>query len=147
MPIMEEQIVPADRKLRKQVLTWCVLLVLLAIFGVHSVLDHLDQAKKLADSSPELAFHKIRNLLMAMRLLNLAVSLAFALYFASIAWKTFRSGRYPPQGMRVIRDTPIQTGSRAKFAGATCLSAAIFLLSTNFILWHLETTVEKLARP
>jgi hypothetical protein len=71
--------------------------------------------------------------------------LGFAAPFTLLAWlvgvdvvrrsvKTFRACRFPPPGMRVVRDTPVLRGNAARFLGVAGLVLATALLTAGSAL-------------
>lgn len=133
---------PAYR--RKMVLALIVLAVLggAALIITKSVLDGIEA---LAAVDPDAAIQKIKRLIVGIIAVNAVLSSVFGLYFVLLAVRVFRSGQFPPPGMKVIRDTLLRTGKKAKIAGAVLSGAAVLMLSTNLIVIYLYILVDNLS--
>jgi hypothetical protein len=89
-----------------------------------------------ADPAP-----RIRVIFGAMTLLTAGPVLGMAAYLWQLGQRTLRSGRYPPPGLRVTRDTPVESGRAATTIGkmfrmlAVALASAAVLLGV--LLWWL----------
>lgn len=93
---------------------------------------------------PDAAIQKIKGLIVGIIAVNAVLSSVFGLSFVLLAVRVFRSGQFPPPGMKVIRDTVLRTGRKAKAAGAVLSGAAVLVLSTNLIIVYLYILVDNL---
>jgi hypothetical protein len=143
---MEDQVVHADKKLRRQVPMGFVVLVLVGAVVIQGISSHMENLEQMAGSDSKLAIEKLGHLLLTMKAVNAVVSVVFAVYFFNVARKTWRSERYPPPGMRVIQDTKIQEGGRAKLMALVHMFIAAVVFSTNLITWYLQLIFEKLVQ-
>lgn len=88
---------------------------------------------------------RVRIIFGAMTVLTAGPVLGMAAYLWQLGQRTLRSGRYPPPGLRVTRDTPIETGRAAstiarmfKMLAVALASAAVLL---GVLLWWLLFTL------
>jgi hypothetical protein len=134
---------PAYR--RKMVLALIVLAVLCgaALILTKSVLDGIEA---LAAVDPNAAIQKIKGLIVGIIAINAVLSSVFGLYFVLLAIRVFRSDQFPPPGMKVVRDTVLRTGKKARTAGVILSGAAVLVLSTNLIVIYLYILVDNLSR-
>jgi hypothetical protein len=139
---MDNQIIPADKSLRKKVLLIVLLCIPIGFFLIQSVTDYIEVCKSLADTDIDLAIRKMKELIALIMVINALVSSAIGLYLIFLAVKILKSNSYPPPGMKVIQDTRIRTGKKAKIAGAAFIFMAMLILSTNLIIWYLHVIVE-----
>ncbi len=142
---MEENgIVRADKLLRQQVLFGIVIFSLACALFIMGVSKYLDQIVQVSRSDQMQALNMFDSLLTTVRVVNAVLSLALALYFADLGMRILGAGRFPPAGMRVIKDTKIQFGRRAKMFATASFTLAIAILSTNLVLSCMRAVFEKL---
>ena len=71
--------------------------------------------------------------------------LVTGVYFIILARRTFKSGQYPPPGVRVIRDTRLRTGTQVKKIALSLivLSCILIILAFFFLYfpWAFEKTI------
>jgi hypothetical protein len=63
-----------------------------------------------------------------------ALTFAAAVYVAWIALRILRARRFPPPGMRVMRDTPVRIGGAARVLGWAGLACAAVILAAAAVL-------------
>jgi hypothetical protein len=107
--------IPADPDYRKKVLKKLVVIALagivLFVFATQLVERQMNQP------SPEDAIRTIKLLLAFLLVLPLAI----ASYFIVMGIRTLRYGQFPPEGTKVLRDTPIMYDNAAKKRGILLL--------------------------
>lgn len=138
-------IVPADKELRLKALVGIVLLAALALACWPYWAQLLREARILAETRPELA---VKRLVFYARVIlggGLMLLGFLGAILIRVAVRTIQSGRFPPPGMKVLRDTPINTGNGAKLR-AILLVAVTFVLVTSqvFLFFYLPKTLEKI---
>ena len=145
MKAEEPMILEADPAYRRKMVLALIVLAVLggaALILTKSVLDGIEA---LAAVDPDAAIQKIKGLIVGIIAVNAVLSSVFGLWFVLLAVRVFRSGQFPPPGMKVVRDTPIRTGKKAKVAGAALSGAAVLVLSTNLIVIYLYILVDNLS--
>jgi len=124
---MNQDIVPADKEFRKRFIIFLVLIVIVFVVTILSMKSYLDQMEHLSRVHPDLAMKKVMFLLKLWLGLGSLPILGFGVYQILLARRILKSGRFPPPRMKVIRDTKIQTGAKAK-------KIAIFLIALSSII-------------
>ena len=140
-----KKIIKADKKLRNRTLIFILILIIL-VFIFHIFYNQfLSGIKNLAEESPEMAINKI---LITLKILMVAMCIifaAFTIYCFHISLLIYKSEQFPPPGMRVIKDTVLITGEKAKvraiigfaITGVLVIFAFIILLYMNNIFQFL----------
>ena len=89
----------------------------------------------------------------ALRLADTAACLgglglvAAGVWFARLARRIGRSGRFPPPGMKVIRDTPLRTGAKARAMARVAVAVAVVLLLAGTLgMWMFHELVHSLLK-
>jgi hypothetical protein len=125
-----DEFIPADRGLRKKMILVIIGVVLAAmILGLY-LNGYLAELRQEALERPESAYPKmIRIMKWVLGSAALGITLTGA-YLLSIAFRSLRAGRYPPPGMKVIKDTRVKTGRQARIMAYLLIfnSLAITLL-------------------
>ena len=80
---------------------------------------------------------RVKLTFMLIATLVSAPLLIFAAYLWSLGAKVFRVGVFPPPGHRVLRDTPVLSGKKARFRGRTLQVLAVSLALASILLWPL----------
>lgn len=141
---IDKSIVRADKKLRTLALFALAVLAAAGVLLIREFHSSLTQIRELSRTEPALAIREMQSLLNALLAVNAFVSAVLAAYLLRLGIKTLRTGSYPPAGMRVIRDTRVQVGGKARLIAAAHLCLALLILSTNAMLWQFRTLFEKL---
>ena len=144
---MNQDIVPADKNLRKKFFIFLGLSVIAVFIIVTYFNGYLEQIKQAFKENPEVAFKKSMFVLKTtLSFVSLLLVMA-GIYSMSLARRTLKSGQYPPPGMKVIRDTRLRTGTQAKRAGISliALSCILIIFACFFLYWPyaFEKTVLK----
>ena len=144
---MNQDIVPADKNLRKKFFIFLGLSVIAVLIIVPYFNGYLEQIKQAFKENPEVAFKKSMFVLKATLGFVSFLLVMTGIYSMSLARRTLKSGQYPPPGMRVIRDTRLRTGTQAKRAGILliALSGILIIFACFFLYWPyaFEKTVSK----
>ena len=127
---MDDEIIPADRKLRGRVLWWGGVATLGGLIVLAAVSRLLDVPEDATDAVLRLAVDRaIRLARVSAWVMGLSF-VVMGLWFLRLGRLVRRSGRFPPPGMRVIKDTSVRTGIRARcianLATVTGLASALF---------------------
>jgi len=125
------EIARADPDARRRAL-WCFLA--LAVLGFACILvvsGRVGELEALAERDPEEARRQLGEAMGLISLVNAAALLPFAGYFGYLSLRIFRSGRFPPPNIWLIRDTRIARGARAQWIGtvAAVVSAVLLVLA------------------
>ena len=144
---MDQDMVRADKSLRKKLILFLILFTIIVILIEPTINRYIEEIKQTSEKDPELAFKKSMVALKVSLGLVSFLLLMTGVYFIALARRTFKSGQYPPPGMRVIRDTRLRTGTQAKRAGIylIALSCILIIFACFFLYWPyaFEKTVLK----
>ncbi len=142
------QIDVADPERRKKVLGLLVLVSLLAVFGVLRLDAYLVELRELAATDPAAAAAET---LAVSRLFLAAIAggaAVLAVYLGRLSWRTLANRRYPPPGMRVISDTRVVRGRRARRYGWGLLALAVVICAAGlFVSYRADRHLLALLRP
>ncbi len=131
------EIVPADAKHRR--LAWLAVVVVLA-GGAAALwwLDRrLDVVDRLAEDDLPAAAERARALVGVVVLFAGLIFVGLGLWLFRLGVLINRSGRFPPPGMKVIRDTVVRTGPRARrLANAALLASLLTVLAGTVGMWY-----------
>ena len=140
---MNQDIVPADKNLRKKFFIFLGLSVIAVLIIVPYFNEYLEQIKQVFKENPEVAFKKSMFVLkVSLSLVSLLLVMT-GIYLMVLARKTLRSGQYPPPGMRVIRDTRLRTGAQARRASISLIVISCILIVFAFFFLYWPYAFEK----
>ena len=135
------QIERADPRTRRRAMT---LLAIGAAFGVLLfvlVESRLPALQKWVIEDPNQAEGRLRVVASGLAAVVAVPTLLFAAYFWRLGGRVIRSSRFPPPGMRVVRDTVVRDGASAKRVGRILQAMALMLTFTVggllTIVWRL----------
>ena len=144
---MNQDIVPADKNLRKKFFIFLGLSVIAVLIIVPYFNGYLEEIKQVFKENPEVAFKKSMFVLKATLSFVSLLLVVTGIYLMFLARKTLKSGQYPPPRMRVIRDTRLRTGTQAKVSAISLIviSCILIILAFFFLYWPyaFEKTVSK----
>ena len=142
---MNSGVVPADKNLRKKFIIFLGLTMIAVLLIVPYFNDYIEQIKQISKENPELAFKKSMFMLKLTLGIVSFLLLMTGVYFIILARRTFKSGQYPPPGMRMIRETKLRNGTQAKKAvlSLIVLSCILIILAFFFLYfpWAFEKTI------
>jgi hypothetical protein len=142
---MNQDIVPADKNLRKKFFIFLGLSVITVLIIVPYFNEYLEQIRQVFKENPEVAFKKSMFVLKATLSFVSLLLVMTGIYLMVLARRTLRSGQYPPPGMRVIRDTRLRTGNQVKKVALSLivLSCMLIILAFFFLYfpWAFEKTI------
>jgi uncharacterized membrane protein len=144
---MNQDIVPADKNLRKKFFIFLGLSVIAILIIVPYFNGYLEQIRQVLKENPEVAFKKSMFVLKATLSFVSLLLVMTGIYLMFLARRTLKSGQYPLPGMRVIRDTRLRTGTQAKVAAISLIviSCILIVLAFFFLYWPyaFEKTISK----
>jgi hypothetical protein len=89
---------------------------------------------------------RLQLLLAGLGFVAIAPLFGLAAYLRDVSRRIARSGRFPPPGLRLIKDTPVVTGSAAAHRARLIRAAAGFFVSgglvLGFLFWRLATILK-----
>ena len=142
---MPDEIIPADKKHRRLVLGWAVVVTLgglVAIVLIHRLV------RVPPDPTPQqlsILSDRALRLVTIIAWLSGASFVGMGLWFLRLGYRINRSGRYPPPGTKVIKDTPVRTGPKAQRLARLALATGLVLggvgSAASWSLWRLAVLV------
>ena len=143
-----DEIIPADKGLRKRTIILVIGIVLVAMVVGPYVNSYLADLRQEGEARPELAYPKMITLMKwVLGSAALLITLT-GVYLLVIALRALKAGRYPPPGMKVIKDTRVKTGRQAKIMAYLLIfnSVAITLL-VGLVIFLFMLMAEKMKIP
>jgi len=134
---MNQDILLADKNLRRNFFIFLGLLTMAGILLAPHFNEYVEQIKQISKENPELAFKKSMTALKVSLGLVFLLLLMIGIYLILLARRTLKSGRYPPPGMRVIRDTRLRTRTQARRGAIflVALSSILIVVALFFLYW------------
>jgi hypothetical protein len=134
---MNQDIVRADKEFRKRFIIFLVIIVIVFVATILSMKSYLDQIAQLTRENPDLAAKKVIFLLKWWMGLGSLPILGLGVYQILLARRVLKSGQFPPPGMKVVRDTKIKTGGKAKKVAISLivLSSVIIVITLFLVYW------------
>ena len=130
----EQRVVRADGAFRKRALLLLLVAALLGVAVIIGAQSYLGYLKKLSAERPHLAAEKAATVLKLTSLAMAAALFASGVYTLSL-WRRVRaSGLFPPPGLRVLRDTRVVAGARARRLALAIMVLAIFLFVGGMLI-------------
>jgi len=134
---MTDEIVPADPKLRSRLLWWSGSAVVAGLLFLAMLYLYLREIARVAEVNPAAATESAVRMVTGLGWVCGACLVGMALWFGRLAEQVSRTGRYPPPGRKVLRDTPVRTGRKAASVAAMAGAAAIVcLLAGTLGAWY-----------
>jgi hypothetical protein len=143
-----DEIIPADKGLRKKTIILVIGIVLAAMILGPYLYGYLADLRQEGEERPESAYPKMITLMKwVLGSAALLITLTGA-YLLIIAFRSLKAGRYPPPGMKVIKDTRVKTGRQAKImAGLLIFNSVAIVLLIGLVLFLFMTMAEKMKIP
>ena len=140
-----DEISPADKGLRKKTIIGVIGIVLVVMIAGPYLNDYLAELRQEGVERPEQAYPKMITLLKwVLGSAALGITLT-GVYLLSIALRALKAGRYPPPGMKVIKDTRVKTGRQAKImAYLLIFNSGVLILLIALVLFLFMTMAEKM---
>lgn len=114
-----------------------MLAILVALGGVALLLwlaAELGRIEKLSATDPDAAARRAATLLLGVTWACAGTALTAALLIFRISREIRRSGRYPPPGARLVRDTMVRTGAQAERIARVGILVAVLLAAAAPVL-------------
>jgi hypothetical protein len=135
---MQPEIVPADRRLRALSLLAAVLIAAAGMAVIWVLRGELREIKALAEDDRAAAVEKMLRLTAAVAWVSGLSFVAAGAWIWWLARRTYRAERFPPPGMRVVRDTRVRTGTAARNIANIAFLAAFVCIATGTVgMWYL----------
>jgi hypothetical protein len=143
--VMCDEIVPADKKHRWLVLGWSALVVAAGVVAILLIQRLMRLPEDPTAQELEAAAERAVRLVTVVAWVSGVGFVGTGLWFVRLGYRISRSGRYPPPGTKVIRNTVVRTGAKAR--GLALLALMTGLVSAGagsaaaWALWRLAVLV------
>ena len=145
---MNNEIVPADKKLRARTVLVAVLLGLLALVALWVFRGTLTELDELADRDLDAVVAKMTRVAAVVSLVGGLGLVGLGGWCWWLGHRIYRSGRFPPPGMKVMTDTPIRTGAKARaMANGLMVVATVSVVSGTAGMWQFYRLTVTLLQP
>lgn len=137
-------VVQADPRYRKRVFALLGIILLAAMLGAVGLQAWIQAALLDAETNMAQAVHRIRTAITIFAIINLLITAAIAWFFLRGGIRTWMQQRFPPSGMKVLKDTPLRQGGPARILAVLQFALAALTLSLNSIslmLFHILNRV------
>ncbi len=124
-------VIPADPALRRVAVAGWLSIAVIAGAALWYVARTLRHAQDLAVYDPRGAFLEVQRVVIPAVVLGVIAGVTLSAYCLVTALRTFRTGRFPAPGARVMRATPVRRGAAAQRAGMTMMIIAVVLLALS----------------
>lgn len=121
-------LVPADPKYRKKVLRIFLICTAIGFTLLAALVPYLD--KLVTGRNPEQSLRILSLVMIVLTLMPILV----AVYIIRIALQTLEQRRFPPNGMKVFRDTPLLFEDDAKKRASILLLLSAIIISLSLIM-------------
>lgn len=122
----QPQLVKADERLRLIMMVGFVLFALVGTLFIWFFVQSLNYSE--VQPTSELSRDTLRVALSVLTFILTVTLIGFGGYLANISVRTLKSARFPPAGLRVIKDTEVVIGKRARIRGAARLILSVLLI-------------------
>ncbi|MDZ7620116.1 MAG: hypothetical protein U1E05_24195 [Patescibacteria group bacterium] len=149
-PMIDEnrpEIVPADPRQRKLAVFLTLGIVVggvVALWWLHRRLDGIDH---LVEENLPAAADKALSLVVKTLMVLGGSLVSMGLYLFWLGTRINRAGQFPPPGMKVIRNTTVRTGPRARLlANLALVSSLLAVLAGTVGMWYVFRLASVLLR-
>ena len=135
---MEDQIVPADKRQRALAAVAAALLSVVAVAVLIVVDRRFDRIKELSEEDLPAAATAMLRFTTVVAWIGGLGFVGMGAWFWRLGRRINLAERFPPPGMRVIKDTPVRTGARARMtANLAQVSALACVVAGTVGMWYL----------
>lgn len=127
---------PADPSLRRELALVVILLALVAAVYFGYLLAEIERMRDTDMPDPSGLLQHLHWASVGL----VGVTSAFFIYLILIAIKVFGSGQFPPPGARVLNDTPIRRGARARLIAVAGVLLGLLVLACALYAYTLIAT-------
>ena len=143
-----DEIVYADKDYRKKMIIGFILVALATAVFLHYSTAYIDQlfSEKKRDNQFK-AVEDAFSFILILRGVLTIVFTAVGIYWISIGLRILNSKRFPPPGMKVLKDTKIKKGrSATAMAYILFVGAVIIVIATNFAFWYMHRAFDRIKK-
>lgn len=127
-------IIKADKKYRKRILLVALILVIIGFFLIQYLQTLSNKLSTLAEKFPERVIREAVNSFKVIFFVMFLLSLGFCIYLYRLGTSILKSGQFPLPGMKVIKDTKLETGEKAKSKGRLLQIMSVLFLMMSILV-------------
>lgn len=142
--MQEHEVVLKDEGFRRRILTVVAVIALVGAALIGWVQHLLQGIQRLATMDVTLAVERLEDLIKWIAAGHAVVSIWVVALCLRTAVRTWNQSRFPPQGMKVVKDTVIRRGTRARVMSLVLFVLAFGIVSTNAIWFVLRACLDSL---
>ncbi len=141
-----EDIVYADKSYRKKIVIALILSALAGTILLHYTKEYIDHVSR--GQSLDHQYQAIEHMMSLIKVMKVAALTVFAIagiYWISLGYRILKYNRFPPPGMKVVRDTKMRKGSSAKMMAYGLFAGAVLLLTLpNITFWYMQKVFDNM---
>jgi cytochrome c-type biogenesis protein CcmH/NrfG len=135
---MENEIVPADKRHRRLAIVVAALMVAAGLLVLGVLYWHLGKIGELAKVNRRQAAEQTIRLVAEFAWLGGLSLVGMGSWFWWLGRRINRADRFPPPGMKVIKDTAVRSGARARtLAHLAQVAALLCVVAGTMGMWYL----------
>jgi len=136
---MEDEIIPGDKRHRRLTLVAALLLSFLGLLAMGILCGYLGEIQKLAREDLQAAEQKALRLTAIILWIGGLSLVGMGAWFWRLGRRINLAGRFPPPGMKVIKDTRVRSGAKARALANLAEAAALLCVVAGTIgMWYLH---------
>ncbi|MCD4797312.1 MAG: hypothetical protein K8R49_09135 [Candidatus Cloacimonetes bacterium] len=124
----DNKIMKANKKMRNQSIIFIFIVVIISIIISSFLRNYLSEIETLAREFPEQAAIKIVHAIKIISILLIILFSLAGIYFLRLSILVFRTGMFPPAGIKTTKDISLITGKSARVR-------AIIILIFSFLFF------------
>jgi len=144
---MADEIIPGDKRHRRLTLVAALLLSLLGLLALGILCGYLGEIQKLAREDLRAAEQQALRLTAIVLWIGGLSLVGMGAWFWRLGRRINLAGRFPPPGMKVIKDTRVRSGAQARALANLAEAAALLCVVAGTIgMWYLHRLVAAVLR-
>jgi hypothetical protein len=145
---MEDEIIPGDKRQRRLTLVTALLSLLLGLLALTILCRYLGEIRSLAQDDLQAAEEKVLRLAAIVLGLGGLCLVGMGVWFWWLGRRVNLANRFPPPGMKVIKDTRVRTGAKARaVANLAQVVALLCVIAGTVGMWYVYRAAAALLRP
>ena len=136
---MQDRIILADKRHRRLAALAAVLVTVVGLLAMGILYAHLGKIEKLAEEDPRAAEEKVLFLGAIVFWAGGLSLVGMGGWFWWLGRRINLGGRFPPPGMKVIKDTRVRMGAQARaLANLAQVAALLCVVAGTVGVWYLQ---------
>jgi hypothetical protein len=141
------EIVRADPRLRLTAMLAALVMVAAGLAGLHRLRAEFRRIDRLAEEDLPAAIDRMLRVTAAAAAAGGAGFVGMAAWLGWLARRVRRDDRYPPQGVKTIKDVRVRAGAEARRMARAATACALFCLVVGTLgMWYFYHLAERVLR-